>query len=88
VGHTLSFNASADGEEIEVHMSRKGLAILLKNLSQLQQAAESDSEAHVHLMSEEWGGWELDARQSDRQSRSANKVSLYLWQDEGDNGSQ
>jgi len=87
VSHLLSFSASANGEEIEVHMSPEGLDVLLKNLSQLGAAASSGTNEHVHLMSAKWGGWELECAQPKNESSPADMVSLYLWHGKIDKGS-
>jgi hypothetical protein len=43
-------------EEVEITFDREGLDHLIRSLTSLQKSSAPD---HEHLMTEEWGSWEL-----------------------------
>lgn len=52
----MRLTVSYESEVVAIEMDREGLDHLIRSLTGLQSAKAPD---HDHLMSEEWGSWEL-----------------------------
>lgn len=70
----LTFELSADGDELEIHGDITGL----KDLSRVIQRA-IDAHEHEHLMTPSWGGNELTEECQGKSSRLINKVTIHIW---------
>ena len=75
----LTFELSADRDELEIHTNRKGLEDLIYYLERLLNSS-NPLPRHDHLMTEAWGGYELTQDKQDDQSRLINKVDVKLWE--------
>ena len=62
----LTFELGPDGEELEIHLDRRGLSELVRILSGLAQA---NGQTHDHLMTPAWGGVELSEEQQGEANR-------------------
>ena len=61
-------------EELEIHLDNEGLQSLLTQLKFLEQ----DRTDHVHLMSESWGGSDLDDEPQNSKGMSIRHVKILL----------
>ncbi len=75
---TLEFNKQA--EFIELHFNKEG-AEYLKNI--LTKLIENDEEEHVHLMTPDWGGNELDAKQQNTSNdfKLIHQLKIMYWKE-------
>jgi hypothetical protein len=80
----LHFETDKDGDQVFVHMDLEGLKLLKEKLELLEQ--RPDRPEHDHLLSEGWGGNELDTsldpnkRDTDQKGNIAvDHVKLYYW---------
>lgn len=74
LSYLLTFELSSRGDELEIHLDRKGLAALRKVLERLERG-----ESHEHLMTPSWGGHELSQEKQGGDTTLLNKVTLRLW---------
>lgn len=75
--HLLTFELTADGEELHVHGDAKGLTLLARAVTLLAAQCEAGAADHTHLATEAWGSSELSSdRQSDA-SRLVNQVTIH-----------
>lgn len=74
--HMLSFEFDRTGEKLEIHADDAGLEYLIQQLSNLRHAAGQD---HVHLMTEDWGGFGLSNQNQNRSSVLINHVKIFKW---------
>jgi hypothetical protein len=75
----LTFELSEQKDELYIHSDLNGLRNLIDELNKLLKSAEKGGNDHTHLMSEEWGGYELS---SDSQGGEIlNHVKIYCWND-------
>lgn len=70
----LTFELSADGNEIDVHLDEAGIALLRATLSAIEQ-----ERTHEHLFTPSWGGAELSETKQGAESTLMNKVSFHSW---------
>lgn len=75
----LTFELSAEGDCVDVHMNRKGLEDLVLLLTRLRDSSKLP--AHDHLMTESWAGNELTEDAQDADAKLINQVNLRLWPD-------
>lgn len=75
----LTFELSADGDCVDVHMNRQGLEDLVLYLTRLQDSSKLP--AHDHLMTESWAGTELTEEAQSTDVKLINQVTLRLWPD-------
>lgn len=75
----LTFELSAKGDCIDVHMNRQGLEDLVLYLTRL--LGSSEVPAHDHLMTESWAGLELTEEAQSTDAKLINQVNLRLWPD-------
>ncbi len=73
----LTFELSAEGDSIDVHMNRQGLDDLVLYLTRLRDS--STLPAHDHLMTDSWAGTELTEEAQGTDAKLINKVNLRLW---------
>lgn len=72
----LTFELGRSGDELEIHCDRRGLAELIRILSEI---ARSEGRAHDHLMTPAWGGGELSEELQGETGRLLHKVTVRLW---------
>jgi hypothetical protein len=71
----LTFELSKNNDELYIYSDLNGLKSLIDELNKLLKSAEEGKNDHTHLMTEEWGGYELS---SDNQSGEViNHVKIY-----------
>lgn len=74
----LTFELSADSDEIEVHCDLNGLTELIQVLERLKKTGE-----HEHLMTPAWGGNELSEEIQGEKTKLINKATFHLWDKNG-----
>ncbi|HQU82026.1 MAG TPA: Imm32 family immunity protein [Pyrinomonadaceae bacterium] len=73
----LTFEHTKHPEEMRIHTDLNGLENLIDELTKLFNSAKTGKSDHTHLMTEEWGGYELS---SDSQGGAIiNHVKVYCW---------
>jgi hypothetical protein len=70
----LTFELSADGDNLEIHGNLAGLRELSKIL---ERAIETRQ--HEHLTTPSWGGDELTEEVQGVGARLLNKVTIHVW---------
>ena len=81
----LSFVTDSDGDRVSIHADKKGLGLLIKELTWLRQKLDADECNHTHLRSPDWAGNELTTSKLEGQEAEANivhDVKIYGWNDE------
>ena len=73
----LTFELSGNKVELYVHTNLNGLRNLIEELEKLLKSAEKDENDHIHLMTEEWGGYELSSESQG--DEVLNHVKIYCW---------
>jgi hypothetical protein len=76
--HMLTFEISASGEEVEIHLDKRGAAVLQKTLSRLLDSP-GPLPRHDHLMTPAWAGTELSEENQHADSTLINRVTIRLW---------
>ncbi len=74
----LTFEIVESKDEIEIHLNKEGINELLKQLNTL---STFDSNDHLHLFSESWGGSELTEQKQAEDNKIVYKVTIYYWKD-------
>ena len=72
----LIFEWSEADECLEIHADDTGLARLARVIEALRGKPVAD---HVHLMSADWGGNELDAIKQGKENRLIHHVKMFRW---------
>ena len=72
----LTFEWSAANDCLEIHADDAGLARLLRIVKALESSASLD---HVHLMTPDWGGGELDAERQGNDNKLIHHVKIFRW---------
>jgi hypothetical protein len=75
--YLLTFELSKDKNELEVYTDLSGLKSLIEELSKLLKSAEEGKNDHTHLMTEDWGGYELSSESQG--GEVLNHVKVYCW---------
>jgi hypothetical protein len=75
----LTFEWDKESEQLEIHMDKKGLNNLIAQLTKL---ASYDSEEHLHLMTDDWGGDELSSEKQNSNAELIHHVKVFKWKDE------
>jgi hypothetical protein len=70
----LTFELSADGDQLDIHGDTAGLQDLLQKLQGVIR-----SHKHEHLMTLSWGGDELTEEAQGKDARLINKVTIHIW---------
>ncbi len=81
----LSFVTDDNGDRVSIHVDKKGLDLLIKELTWLRQKLEVDECNHTHLRSPDWAGDELTTTKLKGQEAEVNivhDVKIYGWNDE------
>lgn len=80
----LAFVVSEEHNVVHVHVDKEGIDILMRSLELIKRELEKGEQAHDHLMSEEWGGWELSISDETgrEKGRPVHQVNIYGWTDE------
>lgn len=69
---------NTDKSCMEIHLDAHGIRLLKRLLDQLTSAGANE---HVHLMTPDWGGNELDNEPQSEGAEIVNKLDIYLWKD-------
>ncbi len=75
--YLLTFELSKDGDELHVCTDIPGLEELIGQLSSLLESVKKNKTEHIHLMTEEWGGYELSSQS--QVGTILNHVKVYCW---------
>ncbi|QQS33259.1 MAG: immunity protein 32 [Acidobacteriota bacterium] len=80
----LAFVVSEEHNVLHVHVDKEGIDILMRSLERLKKDLEKGECEHEHLMSEEWGGWELSVsdQTNKEKGKPVHQVNIYGWTDE------
>ena len=70
----LTFELSADCNQLDIHGDTAGLQDLLQTLQRVISSHE-----HEHLMTPSWGGNELTEEAQGQGGRLINKVTIHYW---------
>jgi len=73
----LTFERSEHPEEIYIHTDLNGLENLIDELTKLFNSVQKGKSDHTHLMTEDWGGYELSNRSQG--GEIINHVKIYCW---------
>ena len=57
--HLLAFEKDKEDDRLIIHADSEGVRILIKSLNHLLDKIEKGTADHDHLMTDDWGGWEL-----------------------------
>lgn len=73
-----------DYDSVALHVDKEGIDILIRSLQRIKNDLEKGEPDHEHLMSEEWGGWELSISDEaiNGKGRPIHHVKIYGWTDE------
>ncbi len=74
----LTFELSADAQELEIHLDQAGMEDLFLYLQRLR-GGEGSSPRHDHLMTPSWAGNELTEELQGAESTLLNKVTVVFW---------
>lgn len=70
----LTFELSADGNELHIHGDRSGLQGLVNALKRVIETGE-----HEHLMTPSWGGTELSEERQGPDGHLLHHVHVHVW---------
>ncbi|MDP8100101.1 Imm32 family immunity protein [Pasteurella atlantica] len=70
----LTFEIDKENELVEIHGDKQGLKELANILTNLSEESE-----HVHLMSYDWGGEELDSEPQCMENELVHHVKIMFW---------
>lgn len=73
----LTFERGGHSDELKIHTDLNGLENLIDELNKLLKSAEKGVNDHTHLMTEEWGGYELSFESQG--GEVLNHVKIYCW---------
>jgi hypothetical protein len=79
--YLLNFELGEKYNELFIHGDEKGLLFLIGALEKLITHTKEGHFDHDHLMTEEWGGYELSSESQGNEV--INHVKIYCWK--GDN---
>lgn len=66
-------------KQLTIHGSPEGLETFAKTLLNLVKHTEQGCFDHTHLMSEEWGSWELTSEPQSENAEIIHHVKIYCW---------
>ncbi len=72
----LTFEYDSDGERVYIHCDNAGINNLV---SFLQQLKDLKAPADIQLMSNEWGGEELDSDEKNVEGKLIHLVKIMKW---------
>lgn len=81
----LNHFTDKDGNQVFIHLDKNGLDSFISDLKRLKLKLEQNECDHIHLMSEDWGGYDLSATKLSNQEGEDNivhHVKIYAWNDE------
>ena len=78
--YLLTFELSPQKDELHICTDVAGLDYLVNELSKLLDWAKTGKTEHIHLMTEEWGGYELSS--SPQVGYLLNHVKVYCWNED------
>lgn len=73
----LTFELSEEKNELFIHMDEKGIDFFIAELTRLAERVQKGETDHTHLMTEEWGGYELSSESQG--DEILNHVKIYCW---------
>ena len=68
--HLLTFEKDKEDDQLFIHADSEGIRILLKSLNHLLDKIENGMIDHDHLMTDDWGGWELSNEIQDKEGKT------------------
>lgn len=84
--HLLSVVFDPEGDVVYLHADRAGLEHLRGVVDRLIRGLDNGECPHDHLMSPDWGSWELTTSMLERERecgcRTVHHVKVYSWDDE------
>jgi hypothetical protein len=72
----LTFESNVDNDRLEIHGDKEGLLKLAEILTEM---AEKNFSEHRHLMTQDWGGSELNNDKQGLNNNFYNHVKLFFW---------
>jgi hypothetical protein len=75
--YLLNFELSDQKDELFIHADEEGLKFLVSQLNKLLSQTKEGNFDHAHLMTEEWGGYELSSES--KGGETINHVKIYCW---------
>lgn len=75
--YLLSFEQDDHKDVLNIHTDLSGLEHLIGELMVLLRSAEKGKNDHTHLMTEEYGGYELSSE--NKGGEIINHVKIYCW---------
>lgn len=75
--YLLNFELSEHKDELFIHADEEGLRFLVDEFSKLLSHTKEGNFDHTHLMTEEWGGYELSSESQG--GEIINHVKIYCW---------
>lgn len=81
--HVLSVVLDPEHAVLNVHADRDGLALLRAILDRLIRDLDKGECPHEHLMTPEWGCWDLSSSmlksESERGCRTVHQINIFGW---------
>ena len=75
----LTFELNKQKDTLDIHTDSNGLENIIDELTKLLKSAEKGTNEHIHLMTEEWAGYELSSESQG--GEILNQVTIYCWND-------
>ena len=76
----LTFEYEKTQEALHINTNSDGLRYLASELLKLADQVEKQTNDHIHLMTEEWGGHELNSQAQSKTSEIINHVKIFGWE--------
>jgi hypothetical protein len=81
----LAFVSDKDDGQVAIHVDLEGVNILIDSLERIRRNLLKDDCPHDHLMTADWGGWELSKAtmiDAKKVGTPVHHVKIYGWNDE------
>lgn len=75
--HLLTFELGKEKDELHICTDVNGLDFLIEQLSRLRERMKTQDSEHLHLFTEEWGGFELSSES--QVGEIINHVKIISW---------
>ena len=75
--YLLTFELGPEKNELDICTDTPGLEYLIDQLSRLLESTKKKKTEHIHLFTEEWGGYELSSQ--NQVGKLLNKVTIHCW---------
>jgi hypothetical protein len=78
--YLLTFELSPEKDQLHICADETGLDFFIDQLNRLRKSIVNDKSDHIHLMTEEWGGYELSSEP--QIGTLLNHVKIICWKQE------